>query len=138
MFMTQKQVEMLRKQYPPGTRLCCDGMPDDPRPIESGTIGTVVGVDDAGQITVAPESRFASCDHFVIQFIQDLVCHISAGNIIDLFDFRIFEHLHQLGRPLPGRSGENSVIGINTVTQFRMYADGLQESGQVFGFLSVF
>ena len=25
-------------------------MPDDPRPIESGTIGTVVGVDDAGQI----------------------------------------------------------------------------------------
>ena len=50
MFMTQKQVEMLRKQYPPGTRLCCDEMPDDPRPIESGTLGTVVGVDDAGQI----------------------------------------------------------------------------------------
>ena len=50
MFMTEKQVEMLRKQYPPGTRLYCDGMPDDPRPIESGTIGTVVGVDDAGQI----------------------------------------------------------------------------------------
>ena len=50
MFMTQKQVEMLRKQYPPGTRLCCDYIPDDPRPIESGTFGTVVGVDDAGQI----------------------------------------------------------------------------------------
>ena len=50
MFMTEKQVEMLRKQYPPGTRLCCDGMPDDPKPIESGTLGTVVGVDDAGQI----------------------------------------------------------------------------------------
>ena len=50
MFMTEKQVEMLRKQYPPGTRICCDYMPDDPRPIESGTLGTVVGVDDAGQI----------------------------------------------------------------------------------------
>ena len=50
MFMTEKQVKMLRKQYPIGTRLCCDGMPDDPRPIESGTLGTVVGVDDAGQI----------------------------------------------------------------------------------------
>ena len=48
--MTQKQVEMLRKQYPPGTRICSDGMTDDPRPIESGTLGTVVGVDDAGQI----------------------------------------------------------------------------------------
>ena len=50
MFMTEKQVETLRKQYPPGTRLCGDGMPDGPRPIESGTLGTVVGVDDAGQI----------------------------------------------------------------------------------------
>ena len=50
MFMTQKQVEMLRKQYPPGTRLCCDGMPEDPRPIESGTLGTVQAVDDAGQL----------------------------------------------------------------------------------------
>ena len=50
MFMTEKQVQMLRKQYPPGTRLRSDCMPDDPRPIESGTLGTVVGVDDAGQI----------------------------------------------------------------------------------------
>ena len=50
MFMTEKQVEMLRKQYPPGTRLCCDGMPEDPRPIESGTLGTVQAVDDAGQL----------------------------------------------------------------------------------------
>ncbi len=50
MFMTEKQIERIRNQYPPGTRLCCDEMPDDPRPIESGTIGTVVGVDDAGQI----------------------------------------------------------------------------------------
>ena len=50
MFMTQKQVERIRDQYPPGTRLCCDEMPDDPRPIESGTLGTVMGVDDAGQI----------------------------------------------------------------------------------------
>ena len=50
MFMTEKQVERIRNQYPPGTRLCCDSMPDDPKPIESGTFGTVVGVDDAGQI----------------------------------------------------------------------------------------
>ena len=50
MFMTEKQVERIRNQYPPGTRLCCDEMPDDPKPIESGTLGTVVGVDDAGQI----------------------------------------------------------------------------------------
>lgn len=28
-------------------------MPDDPKPIESGTCGTVRGVDDAGQVMVA-------------------------------------------------------------------------------------
>ena len=50
MFMTEKQVERIRNQYPPGTRLCCDGMPDDPKPIENGALGSVVGVDDAGQI----------------------------------------------------------------------------------------
>ena len=50
MFMTEKQVERIRNQYPPGTRLCCDYMPDDPRPIESGTLGTVQAVDDAGQL----------------------------------------------------------------------------------------
>lgn len=50
MFMSEKQVERIRNQYPPGTRMCCDYMPDDPKPIESGTLGTVVGVDDAGQI----------------------------------------------------------------------------------------
>ena len=50
MFMTEKQVEMFRNQYPPGTRMCCDCMPDDPKPIENGALGSVVGVDDAGQI----------------------------------------------------------------------------------------
>ena len=49
-YYSEKQIERIRNQYPPGTRLCCDEMPDDPRPIESGTLGTVVGVDDAGQI----------------------------------------------------------------------------------------
>ena len=46
--MSREQVERLRKQYPAGTKICCDNMPDDPRPIELGTLGEVVGVDDAG------------------------------------------------------------------------------------------
>lgn len=48
--MRPEQVERIKKQYPVGTRLCCDGMSDDPCPIECGTLGTVVGVDDAGQV----------------------------------------------------------------------------------------
>ena len=49
-FMRPEQVKRIREQYPAGTRVCCDYMPDDPRPIEPGTLGTVVGVDDAGSI----------------------------------------------------------------------------------------
>ena len=48
--MSNKKIEMIKKMYPAGTRLCCDRMQDDPRPIEPGTCGTVVGVDDASQV----------------------------------------------------------------------------------------
>ena len=41
---------MIRNRYPVGTRVCCDEIPDDPNPIPRGTCGTVMGVDDAGQL----------------------------------------------------------------------------------------
>lgn len=44
------KTEMIRNRYPVGTRVCCDEMPDDPNPIPRGTCGTVMGVDDAGQL----------------------------------------------------------------------------------------
>ena len=47
--MTRNQVERIREQYPAGTRLVLERM-DDPCPIPEGTAGTVVAVDDAGQI----------------------------------------------------------------------------------------
>lgn len=49
-FPSREQVERLRQQYPKGTKICCDYMSDDPRPIPPGTIGEVVGVDDAGKV----------------------------------------------------------------------------------------
>ena len=52
-FLRPEQVERIRQQYPTGTRICCDNMPDDPQPIEPGTLGTVRGVDDAGQVMVS-------------------------------------------------------------------------------------
>ena len=51
-FMSTEQVKRIKQRYPKGTRICCDEMPDDPRPIKSGTCGTVVGVDDIGSIMV--------------------------------------------------------------------------------------
>ena len=50
MFLSEKMVERIRSLYPVGTRLRCENMPDDPNPVPPGTLGTVVYVDDAGQI----------------------------------------------------------------------------------------
>lgn len=49
---SRNEVEKIRRQYPAGTRICCDSMPDDPRPVPSGTMGTVIGVDDMCSIMV--------------------------------------------------------------------------------------
>ena len=38
------------RNYPVGTRIRLLAMPDDPNPIPAGTCGTVVAVDDAGQL----------------------------------------------------------------------------------------
>ena len=45
-------VAMTRLNYPPGTRVELISMDNDPRPIESGTHGTVRVVDDMGTIHV--------------------------------------------------------------------------------------
>ncbi|MBP3747802.1 MAG: DUF4314 domain-containing protein [Ruminococcus sp.] len=43
---SRNEVESYRSRYPAGTRICCDCMSDDPRPVPPGTTGTVIGVDD--------------------------------------------------------------------------------------------
>ena len=46
----RRKVEMMKERYPKGTRICLDSMENDPQPIPSGTKGTVIAVDDAGQL----------------------------------------------------------------------------------------
>ena len=46
----RNRAEYLKKAYPPGTRIVLNSMGDDPRPIESGTRGTVAVVDDIGTV----------------------------------------------------------------------------------------
>ena len=49
---SRNEVESYRSRYPVGTRICCDSMSDDSRPVPSGTMGTVIGVDDMCSIMV--------------------------------------------------------------------------------------
>ena len=46
----KNRAEYLKKAYPHGTRIVLNSMGDDPRPIESGTRGTVAVVDDIGTV----------------------------------------------------------------------------------------
>ncbi len=51
MVYNEKKVELLRQRYPEGTRICLDHM-EDICPVESGTKGTIIGVDDIGSVMV--------------------------------------------------------------------------------------
>lgn len=69
--VTESQLKRLRIQFPEGTRVECVCMPDDPRPIEPGTRGTVQFVDDVGDIHVAWDNGrglalVPGVDHFKI------------------------------------------------------------------------
>ena len=44
--------EYAERNYPPGTRLQLIEMSNDPAPVPAGTCGTVMAVDDAGQLLV--------------------------------------------------------------------------------------
>ena len=49
-FPERSEVLRIRSRYPAGTRIRLNRMGDDPRPIESGTEGTVQHVDDIGTV----------------------------------------------------------------------------------------
>ncbi|WP_312472476.1 DUF4314 domain-containing protein [Neobacillus sp.] len=49
-FLSQKQVEKIKEQYPVGTRIELIHMEDPYGPIEPGMQGTVESVDDAGTL----------------------------------------------------------------------------------------
>ena len=51
-----RQVERLREQYPPGTRIQCIQMDDPYHAVAPGSIGTVDHVDDAGTIHMSWEN----------------------------------------------------------------------------------
>ncbi len=52
MAMSRGRIEFYKEHYPRGTRVQLDSMGDDPRPVPSGTKGTVIAVDDIGSLHV--------------------------------------------------------------------------------------
>ena len=50
MYIDHNLVKRMKETYLPGTRIELDMMGDDPRPIATGTRGTVRAVDDIGTV----------------------------------------------------------------------------------------
>ena len=48
MFNDREYVESIKERFPEGTHIVLDHMGNDPRPIEPGTKGIVIHVDDIG------------------------------------------------------------------------------------------
>ena len=55
-FVDRDLVKTLKERYPKGTKICVDSMNDDPNPVEQGSIGEVLMVDDIGTIHCRVES----------------------------------------------------------------------------------
>lgn len=51
-FDRERVVAMLRRDYPEGSKVICDGMEDPYRPVPEGTAGTVRYIDDMATIHV--------------------------------------------------------------------------------------
>lgn len=75
----QHFTQRMKDGYPPGTRILLLQMGDDPHPIEAGTRGTVVAVDDIGtlhchfdngrQLGIVPgEDAFRTAPNFTGEF----------------------------------------------------------------------
>lgn len=50
--MSKGRIEFYKEHYPRGTRVQLDSMSEDPCPVESGAVGTVIAVDDMGTLHV--------------------------------------------------------------------------------------
>ncbi len=74
-FPSRETVELLRKQYPTGTRVELVSMNDAQAP-PSGTMGTVLGVDDAGSLLM----RWDNSSGLNVVYGEDIVRKVGDKN----------------------------------------------------------
>lgn len=85
-FPSRQQVEMIRKQYPAGSRVELVQM-DDMQAPPAGTRGTVTGVDDTGSIMVSWDNGSG----LNVVFGEDIVRKLDAVKVICYGESRVWD-----------------------------------------------
>ena len=75
----RRKVEIIKERSTKGTRLCLDSMENDPQPIPSGTKGTVIAVDDAGQLLMKWDN---GCFLSLIPRVGSISCNSARGKSV--------------------------------------------------------
>ena len=129
-FPSREQVESIRKNYPPGTRIVLNSMNDPYSPAEPGTRGSVRYVDDAGQLGVAWDNGRS------LTLVPGLDSYRMIPLRIDTFTvgaLGTIPHNSQCLKMVPFRFDNIAVVDMNHRLRRRHFTNIVQVGCQSFG-----